>query len=284
MLSPSPVIDPPVERARPLLGTTVRMRVRGLAPALAHCAIDDAFAVVGHVHARMSFHEGASDVSRLNRDAHRVAVDVDPHTFEVLKLALAMSADTSGIFDVTVVPHLVDRDFLPIPMHGAAPDPRASWHDIELLPGWWVRFRRPLWIDLGGIAKGYAVDRAMERLVVHGALQASVNAGGDLRVHGPLAEQVLLTPDSFRDGVPVIELENGSIASSTSRTDVRPHDRGTYDDTFVSVVADDCAIADALTKAVSALGPAAAPVLARHGAAAHLCTPRFGWQHLGGVP
>jgi thiamine biosynthesis lipoprotein len=276
------------------MGTTVKCRVQGLSPALAHAAIDDAFACVGSIHTRMSFHEETSDLSRLNREAHLAPVEVHPHTFEVLRLANEFAVASHGAFDVTVAPRLVDWEFLPSPADAARPCADASWRDIELLPEWQVRFRRPLWIDLGGIAKGYAVDRALERLIGHGATQAGVNAGGDLRVHGPASERVMLTPESFRDGVPVIEIENGSIASSSGHPARRmrgnatlgPHVNGFTQapagtDIFVSVVASNCATADALTKAVLTQGRGSAPLLARYEAAAHLYSTSLGWQHLG---
>jgi thiamine biosynthesis lipoprotein len=61
MPSPSPI-----ERIKPLLGTTVRVRVSGLDAARSHAAIDAAFAEIAAIHALMSFHEAQSDVSRLN--------------------------------------------------------------------------------------------------------------------------------------------------------------------------------------------------------------------------
>jgi len=74
---------------------------------------------------------------------------------------------------------------LPAPDQVAAFDPLGSWRDIELGQDNRVRFRRRLCVDLGGIAKGYAVDRALEMLPALGAVQACVNAGGDLAVFGP---------------------------------------------------------------------------------------------------
>jgi hypothetical protein len=119
-------------------------------------------------------------------------------------------------------------------------------------------FAAPLWIDLGGIAKGYAVDRAMEKLRARGAVQACVNAGGDLSVHGPDSESVLLrTGQAPGDVVPVLEIENAAVASSGFSTyrslDPGPHIDGrsrrpTPAGRFVSVVADHCVVADALTK------------------------------------
>jgi thiamine biosynthesis lipoprotein len=91
-----------VERARPLLGTLVTVRVEGLERAASLAAMDAAFEEGALVHRLMSFHEESSDISRLNRQALSAPVEVHPYTFEVLKLAQRLSAETEGVFDITV--------------------------------------------------------------------------------------------------------------------------------------------------------------------------------------
>lgn len=286
---------PPVERARPLLGTRVDIRVSGLPEAEAQRAIDAGFAAIAEIHGLMSFHEAASDVSALNRDAAHGAVAVNLHTFDVIRRGLALAAASGGVFDMTVAAQLVSWGFLPRPEGSSDPDPQASASDIELLSEGRVRFHRPLWIDLGGIAKGYAVDRAIETVRTMGALQCCVNAGGDLRVAGPLSERVLLRTDAPGDTVPVVEIENGSLASSSGREHLRhyesrevgPHLHGVQrltvgTQTFVSVVAEECVWADALTKVVLARGAEAEPVLRAYGATAYLQSVSGGWQVIGG--
>lgn len=285
---------PPVERARPLLGTYVSIRVGGLGDKQAHQAIEVGFAAVSKIHALMSFHEAASETSRLNRDAAREAVTVTPETFEVIRCGLDISAATGGVFDMTVAPRLVDWGYLPRPEGVPEPDPAASWRDVELLPEHRVRFHRPLWLDFGGIAKGFAVDYAVKSVLEKGAKSVCVNAGGDLRISGPLSERVLLRTAVPSDTVPVLEIENGSIASSSGREhrkvqggqEVGPHVHGldraaVGTQTFVSVVAERCVIADALTKVVLARGAEAESVLQTFGAAAYLQDARGGWRALG---
>lgn len=287
-------ICPVIERARPLLGTHVAVRVHGLAEHEAQSAINDAFAEIALIHSRMSFHEADSDISNLNRDAYDLPVRVHPHTFEVLHLAQELSEASEGCFDITVASRLVDWGFLPPPVFRVRPDPQSNWRDVELRDDRRVRFRRPLWIDLGGIAKGYAVDQAMVRLRAHGVAQASVNAGGDLRVYGPATERVSLRLDSVSsDALPIIEIDNGSVASSSGmleRSSRRNKMGGSHIDgrrghpvgmrSFVAVVAERCVIADALTKAVLALGQRSEDLLRRYDATAHLHTVR-GWRSIG---
>ena len=125
--------------------------------------------------------------------------------------------------------------------------------------------------------------------------QVSVNAGGDLRIAGPNPERVQLRAPSDGQHVPVLEIENASLASSSGRDDlhlaggkaVGPHLNGKTHGSvgthsFVSVVADRCMIADALTKTVLARGADAAGLLTRHNATAYFNDGET-WQTFGVV-
>ena len=298
----SPPASPPcatrrpteIRRARPLLGTYVAIGV-GLPDAEAAQAIEAGFATIADIHGLMSFHEPLSDVSRINR-AGGGTVRIDPHTYAVLAAAQRMAEASNGIFDITVAPDLVAWGFLPRP-DAPEPEPAASWRDIELLPPNQIRLTKPLWIDLGGIAKGYAVDRAFAAMNLPPHVQCSVNAGGDLRVQGE-PERVLLRAPPEGGQVPVVELENAALASSSGRDDlhdvatgkVGPHveggsHRSVGTASFVSVVAQDCMTADALTKVVLALGSDADGVLKAFDATAYFHDGQrdTGWQTLGAM-
>ena len=255
-----------------------------------HRAINEAFDEVARVHRLMSFHEPNSDVSRLNREAIGRSLEVDPATFMVLQQAEEISRLSGGCFDITIAPELVRQGTLPSPDCVYIPDSQATWRDVVLEPGNHVRFRRPLWIDLGGIAKGYAVDRALEKLRAQGAVQASVNAGGDLAVFGPDVERVLLTPGQLADdALPVLEIENAAVASSGVSSPAPDASNAPHIDgrsrvpmqarCFVSVVAKRCMIADALTKVVMALQEQSEPHLRNYGASAHVHDSHHGWRH-----
>jgi FAD:protein FMN transferase len=259
-----------IARARPLLGTLVRMRICGLAPAVAQTALESAFAEVARIHAAMSFQSGMSDVARLNRAAHLGAVRIDKRTYAVLQRAVEISTRSNGVFDPTVAPKLVQRDLLHRQLDASDPDPDADFRDILFLPEQKIRFARPLWIDLSGIAKGYAVDRAVARLAAFGASQICVNAGGDLRVMGPRAERVALAVP--QEGcVPVIEMKDGALASSANDTGVHFHGlhrAPVLPGRFASIAAPSCLEADALTKIVLADPDTAQPLLAQYKARA----------------
>jgi thiamine biosynthesis lipoprotein len=272
----------------------VTISLQGPAEAETARSIEAGFAAIADIHRLMSFHEAESDLSRLNQDACDGWVDVDPHTFAVLEQALELAADSGGVFDPAIAPALVDTGFLPAPESRRPPDPDASWRDIELTPPNRVRFRRPLWIDLGGIAKGYAVDQAMAAIAPDEETQCVINAGGDLRVSGPVPERVLLRARrSADDPVPMVEIEKASLASSAGRDNALRVDgrlEGPHRDprrrrtmgmrSFVSVVAESCMIADGLTKVVLAKRARSAPILRKYGATAYLRNGRGAWLTL----
>jgi len=271
----------PMRRARPLLGTLVEIRVEGLGPADAGRAIDRAFGEIAAVHRLMSFHECGSDLDRLHRTRIGERVVVDARTHDVLAWSLRIAAASAGAFDPTVAAQQVGRGVLPPPASAWAPHPLADWRDIELSDATQVRLARPLWVDLGGIAKGYAVDRALEILVDAGATQACVNAGGDLRVAGPRAELVHIRNDSGIAAGPSVHLADGALATSAFSSLAQTPRARARSDRFagaregpcatVSVAAPLCVLADALTK-VAAVADAdtVQRVLRRFGAQAAL--------------
>jgi thiamine biosynthesis lipoprotein len=274
-----------IDRARPLLGTIVSISAGFDDGVPGEEAVRAAFAEIADVHRLMSFHEAGSDLSRIARGGTREAVAVDPRTAEVLAFALALAEQSGGAFDpVTAARTAVTHGALPRPEGAPQAQAGSDWRDVEL-DGDRVRLRRPAWIDLGGVAKGYAVDRAVQGLLAAGAGQCTVNAGGDLRTSGPASERVRLRaagPD-----VALIELRDAALASSgasealeTIHVDARCGDL-VPSERFAAVTAAGCMLADALTKVVLASEDLAGPLLAAHAAQAHLFDPARGWRHLG---
>ncbi len=168
-----------------------------------------------------------SDLSRLNREGK---IEAPPDLERVVELALEARESTNGRFDPTVYDALAqagyDRSFeqvAPDAAADAAGDDSegarcggrvtidAATGTIELEPGFHI--------DLGGIGKGYAVDRAVEILAVSGP--CLVNAGGDLAVRGDKP-----WPVGVEDG-PTLELTRGAIA--TSGRDQRHWRRGGHE-------------------------------------------------------
>ena len=116
--------------------------MEGADEATLHRAADDAFRAIERVHRLMSFHSENSDVTRLNRQAHREPVDVDAETWEVLEIAGRVSRATQGVFDVTVGGSMMEHNALPR-MTDASPDPQACFRDLELTSARRQRKARP---------------------------------------------------------------------------------------------------------------------------------------------
>jgi thiamine biosynthesis lipoprotein len=266
-----------VRRCRPLLGTFVEIQASGINAARLDHAIEAAFLAIARVHRLMSFHDPESELSRINREALCEWVRVHPWTWRVLKCAQEFSRRSNGIFDITMARQLVEWNYLP--RHDASIG-SGSWRDIVLEDNCQVRFRKPVVVDLGGIAKGFAVDRAVKALEHNGVRAAIVNAGGDLRAFGRASRLVhLRRPAAPTRAGGAVKLCNRAMATSgiyfackkkrcrrVSPLVAGDTGRAVRELISVTVGAADCMTADALTKIVFVLRERAAPLLARYSA------------------
>ncbi|MES2147176.1 MAG: FAD:protein FMN transferase, partial [Pseudomonadota bacterium] len=193
-----------MHRCRPMLGTFVEIESDCAA------AIEAGFAAVERIHRLMSAHDPASELSRLNQGER---VELSPDTRAVLERSLFWFAASGGIFDPAVAGRIaIDRGTLPL-HRGHARSNRD--HDLSVLrvegPVAWLE--RPACIDLGGIAKGHAVDAAVAAMGKAGALSGLVNAGGDLSGFGrPHCIQVV-DPSTQAPRL-AISLDNRALATS----------------------------------------------------------------------
>jgi thiamine biosynthesis lipoprotein len=221
-------------------------------------AIGAAFAAISDVHRLLSFQDPASDLSCLNRAGGR-PVRLQRITVSVLRLARAVMRVSGGLFDCTVGGVLERLGALPAPGEIAALE-RGRADDIVVLDSRHARLRRPVHITLDGIAKGYAVDRAVCALEASGAASGWVNAGGDLRVFGRVSLPLAIRAGgAYRT---IGRIANRAVA--TSAASARPD--GSYPGRIVTVRGAPAAAgtwtvassrawrADALTK-VAALTP-----------------------------
>ena len=270
-----------IQRAQPWLGTLVEIAAEGTGAASLNAAIGRAFARIAAIHGAMSFHDIDSELSRVNRRAARDWVALSDDLAQVFRAALAFADASGGLFDPSVAPWLVDTGHLPRHPHlptEAVPD----WRSIEL-DGDRVRFARPLLIDFGGIAKGYAVDAALAVLRDAGVDNARVNAGGDLARFGDTAEPVRVRhPAQPTLSLHLADLQNGAAATSAGYYHAEavasplrhPHTGAELCRTLsVSVLAPTCLAADALTKIVAADPERAPALLGRQSAQAILIDP-----------
>ncbi len=271
-----------IRRCRPLLGTFVEITARGHDERLLTAGIEAGFDAIARVNRLMSFHDPLSDVSRMNRDAFPKGVSVHPWTWQVMKAAKCFAEESHGAFDITVAPLLTKWNYLPDRCYQFSPT--ATSRDIFLRRNCEVFFCRELIVDLGGIAKGFAVDRAVEALKDNGVRAGIVNAGGDLRTFGPASQFIHLRHPAEPTRIAgAVRLRERAMATSGIYFERRKHYAryvsplldGRSGQTArklisASVAAAECMVADALTKVVFALREEAAGLLTRNGADALL--------------
>lgn len=241
-----------ISRCKPLLGTYVRLTLTADATRDTLLAMSvRAFARIQRVERLMSFHDPDSELSRLNRLAHRQPCPVSAETEAVLRQAQRLSRASQGLFDISIAPALIRQGLLPA--IDVDIDESANWRDL-LVENGRVSFAKKMLIDLGGIAKGYAVDQAMS--VLSDDIDAVINAGGDIRMNRWRDKTVSIRyAASGHDQTVETPMRAAAIASSASYylngkgAIIAPGQRQAADSPCVySVFASSCMLADALTK------------------------------------
>jgi FAD:protein FMN transferase len=239
-----------IQRMHPALGTFVEISAAANSPTKIEMAVNQAFEEIACVEKLMNFHQAQSDIGRINRS--RTVIEIHPWTARVIRLALKLAWDSAHRFNPTVGGQLVEQGRLPDPAMNFIASGRAE--DIEL-DGSWIRRRRPVLLTLDGIAKGWAVDRAIARLRACGMTDAVVNAGGDWRCFGSPRSIRL---DSEVGSIFLGQLTNGACATSAAGRDSerfpaqlisggKPVRSGQW-----TVLAGQAWLADALTKVAAA--------------------------------
>ena len=148
--------------------------------------VERAFDEVDRIDRLMSHYKPDSPLSRLNREADKGPVAVDAELFAFIAESLRYSRESDGAFDITVGPLMKTWGFfrgegrLPSDAELGDVQQRIGYRHVVLDPAAkTIRFDRPgMELDLGGIAKGYAVDRVVALLRAHGVPAALVSAGG----------------------------------------------------------------------------------------------------------
>ncbi len=180
-----------------LLGTQVEIIALGKSVQAAKKACYFAFREMERIENILSSHRDDSEIGKLNASAAERPVRVSAETFAILQRALDYSRQFHGQFDISIGPISVlwgfneDRDIrLPDPDTLRQKLALVDYRQILLNPAdTTVRFLKPgMRVDLGGIAKGYAIDRAAAMLRQHGIHQFLINAGGDIYASGLKAD------------------------------------------------------------------------------------------------
>ena len=271
-------------RAQPWLGTLVDISIAGTSsePDL-NDVFTQAFAQIATVHRLMSFHASDSDVTRINRAAVGSTIEIDPHTMKVLELALALASASASVFNICCASQLVRWALLPS-NETELPAFDGGTCALRIVDAVSVSKTRPVMIDLGGIAKGYAVDQAIAALHHAGVVSACVNAGGDLRVLGETPFPITIRhPQAITQAGAELELANAALATSATYFSRRSvggvsvsalvdgrNGAAITSERSVSVIAPSCMVADALTKIVLASGNANHALLADFEASAFI--------------
>ena len=269
-----------IKKHRILMGTLVEISVIGRNKDKVEASIHDAFGEMERVEGLMSRRIPESDVSRINGRAGIKPVKVSAEVLKVIRRAEEISKTSRGYFDISIGAlldlwgfegnggNLPGKDEVNETLHSVGyraihVDEMASTVELK---------RKGMRIDLGGIAKGYAVDRALELLTSRGYRNMIVNAGGDMRVGGKKINGpwVIGIQDPRDQSRILATLDAGDISVATS---------GDYERYFtkegtryhhllnpftgspaqqcrsVTILAKDALSADALATAVFVMGP-----------------------------
>ncbi|HEY7291766.1 MAG TPA: FAD:protein FMN transferase [Vicinamibacterales bacterium] len=264
-----------------LMGTSIRVEAQGGDEEGRAAAIDEAFAAVEEVDRLMSNYRPDSELSEVNRSAAARPARVSDPLLRVLEAAQSMSRASDGAFDVTVGPAVKLWGFFDKHPHeptGAelqAIRPLVNFRNLVVDgPSRTVRFVRPgVDLDLGGIAKGFAVELAAGVLRRHG-LNGLVDAGGNQYMVGkPLGKRQwsvgVRDPDAPNRLLGAIDMTEGSVSTSANdsnflvSSDGRRYGHLLDPRTLrpstacesVTIVSKDGTLADAMSKAAFVLGP-----------------------------
>jgi thiamine biosynthesis lipoprotein len=215
-------------RTLPLMGTIAEITVADRSEGLAHEAVEAVIAELRWVEFTMTRFRNDSDIGRANALASRDGVTVRPETAEVIETALRWASLSDGRFDPAIgaaselwdvtnrhepppaeaVQLLADRNFwrhVDVERRGSAGVVRYGERDLHL--------------DLGGIGKGYSLDRAVSVLRERGIRHAIVNLGGDLYALGESPEGGdwrvgIRSPDDLSSVMRTLEVSNRAVATS----------------------------------------------------------------------
>jgi FAD:protein FMN transferase len=282
-----------VRRTVPVMGTVAEIAVVHRDSRYAQAAIDAAIAELHYVDRRMSRFRPDSDVGRANRGTAREPVAVCAATAEVLREALRWAEASEGRFDPCLARAMelwnVGERRVPVPDEDASRfagrrlyrqldvEERLGGH-LVILDG------DEVGIDLGGIGKGFAVDRAVDALREWGIARALVNAGGDLYAlgrapdDGPWSVGIRSPNDPTRLSAQ-LEIENRAVATSGDYQQFFAHHGRRYHHLLdpvtgepretahrsVTISANTCTAADAGATAVFGCDPSSAARLLKRG-------------------
>ncbi len=213
-----------ITQSQSIMGTRCAVELWSEDRARGEAAIASVFADMHRIDRLMSTWKEDTEISLVNREASTHPVKISAELFRLLQESVKYSELTHGAFDITYASVGYLYDF----KKGVHPDQKAidaalpgiNWRHMTLDPKrLTVFFQRPgMRIDLGGIAKGYSVDKGIEILQEQGITRAMVNAGGDTRIIGDRFGRpwVVGVRDPDHEGKTFLKLPLTDTAFSTS--------------------------------------------------------------------
>jgi thiamine biosynthesis lipoprotein len=274
-----------LSRSRILMGTVVEISAHGADLGRLEAAVTAAFEEIARIERLMHPTGEGSDVARLTASSQ--GTEVAPETAEVIALGLRVAALSGGAFDMGLgrlkglwgieseAPRVPAPEEVRQALTGTGPDGlRLDGLRVE-------KATATLAVDLGAIAKGYAIDRAAEVLRKAGIDSAAINAGGDIRLIGghsgrPWRIAIQHPRDADRQ-LATLELADLAVVTSGDYERFFERDGVRYHHIFdprtgypaglcqsVTIVTPSAALADALSTAVFVLGPEAGLALLQH--------------------
>lgn len=269
-----------IKRTTILMGTDVELIASNNDTVRVQRAFDEAIREMARIEDVMSEWIEESPVSEINRQAGKKAVIVSEELFHVISAAQKVSEISDGAFDISwaamrgLWKFSKGEERVPSPEEIMAKLPLINYKNIELNEANKSVFlkKEGMSIGLGGIAKGYAVDKAMEVLIKNGISNAIIKAGGDMRVQGMEDGKPwdigIQHPRSKDDVLAILHLSNISISTSGDYERFFIKDGVIYHHIMaprtgtpargcrsVTILAPDTMTSDALSTAVFVLGP-----------------------------
>jgi thiamine biosynthesis lipoprotein len=213
-----------MQRTEAIMGTRCYVELWADDPVKGNDAIDAVMAELRRIDDLMSHYKPESQLSQINQYANERPVQIDKELFDLIKLSTHFSQITEGAFDITYasVGYLYDYPNHIRPSEAQIREklPAVNWRNLLLdEEHHTVRFEHPgMRIDLGGIGKGYAVDRGIEILKARAITHALVTAGGDSRIIGDRMGRPWLVairhPDNPKKVVTRIPLSDSAVSTS----------------------------------------------------------------------
>lgn len=280
----APSGDQEVRQTRIIMSTVVEITALPEPGVDTEAAVNAAFAEMVRIEGVMSSHRADSEVSRLSGPVTRMELSTD--TAAVIRQGLAIAKRSDGAFDLALGrliklwnvlgehPHVPTAAAITKALRGVGPG------DLRLEGRTAIKADPELAIDLGSIAKGYAVDRACAVLQAAGIRDATVNAGGNLRVMGSHRNRPwrigIQHPRKKNEVMAILPVNDEAVVTSGDYQRFFMQDGVRYHHIFdprtgwparrcqsVTIVADNATLADGLSTAVFVLGPEKGLALAR---------------------